>query len=328
MVNSEPLAVWLISSGANRRRARFRRRSPCAAVRCAMASREWIVRIQDRPSRSAQRPRRASPFSCAIASRDPMNSMCAMPMLVMMATSGARQSRRAARFRRDDSCRSPRPRLRRSRWRRSIVCGRPTWLLKLPSVFVTRKRRARTAAVKSLVLVLPLLPVMRDDFQRQRLPIIRRQISGKPPACRPRAGARKSGAAFRRSNSPPRSRRRRRAARPASTKRVAVEILAAQRDEEFARLERARVGADAAITSRSPCAGRRSDAAGAISANLIEARAGPSHQNSHRAILRARAARPGCRRTARCGRRIPGKFRGLCRRSERCRAAAPARWRA
>ncbi len=29
------------------------------------------------------------PFSCAIASRVPMNSMCAMPMLVMIATSGA-----------------------------------------------------------------------------------------------------------------------------------------------------------------------------------------------------------------------------------------------
>jgi hypothetical protein len=87
----------------------------------------------------------------------PMNSMWAVPMLVMMPGSAWR-SRKAVRSRRDGSCPFPRrrpcvlparERLEERRcgcsdcrgWRRRRTCG-------------------STAAVKSLVLVLPLEPVM------------------------------------------------------------------------------------------------------------------------------------------------------------------------
>ena len=41
-----------------------------------------------------------------------------------------------------------------------MVIGRPMWLFRFPSVRVTRCAPPSTAAVKSLVEVLPLLPVM------------------------------------------------------------------------------------------------------------------------------------------------------------------------
>ena len=43
---------------------------------------------------------------------------------------------------------------------RSSMRGTPMWLLRLPSVFSTWNRWPKTAAVKSFVLVLPLLPVI------------------------------------------------------------------------------------------------------------------------------------------------------------------------
>ena len=43
--------------------------------------------------------------------------------------------------------------------RRSSVCGTPMWLLRLPSVFNVINRSARMAAIMSLVVVLPLLPL-------------------------------------------------------------------------------------------------------------------------------------------------------------------------
>ena len=45
-----------------------------------------------------------------------------------------------------------------------MVSGNPMWLFRFPSVFVTRPRSASTAAVKSLVEVFPLLPVMFTIF--------------------------------------------------------------------------------------------------------------------------------------------------------------------
>ena len=47
---------------------------------------------------------------------------------------------------------------------RSSVRGTPISLLKFPSVFSTRYFSASTAAMNSLVLVLPTLPVMPTTF--------------------------------------------------------------------------------------------------------------------------------------------------------------------
>ena len=108
------------------------------------------------------------PFSWAMASRLPMNSMCAVPMFVMMATSGFAIAARGwispGWFMPISSTAISSAALARSSMR-----GTPMWLLKLPSVFSTRNRRLKTAAVKSFVLVLPLLPVIATTRKGSRL---------------------------------------------------------------------------------------------------------------------------------------------------------------
>src|SRR5258705_330742 len=98
-------------------------------------------------------------FSRAIASSEPSPSRCALPALVMSAAPGSPSpasiaispawlvpsSTAAARC----------PGVRRSR-----VTGTPQWLLRLPSVLSTGPAVASTAATRSLVVVLPALPVI------------------------------------------------------------------------------------------------------------------------------------------------------------------------
>jgi hypothetical protein len=91
------------------------------------------------PSASA-----SMPFSSAIASREPMNSMCAIPMFVMMPASGAAIAASTA-ISPGWFIPSSHTAISCCEFASRIVRGRPTWLLKLPSVFVTWKRRLNAA---------------------------------------------------------------------------------------------------------------------------------------------------------------------------------------
>ena len=82
------LPLWLISLARILSRGRTGQ-NHFAARASRDALRKRIVRIQDRLFRAAPTASASAPFSSAILSREPMNSMCATPMFVMMATSGA-----------------------------------------------------------------------------------------------------------------------------------------------------------------------------------------------------------------------------------------------
>ena len=91
-------------------------------------------------------------------SLEPRFSMWASPMLVMRATSG---STMPLRYSISPKWFIPISSTQSSCWRlsRSRVRGRPTSLLKLPSVLRTLNFSPSTAATMSFVVVLPTLPV-------------------------------------------------------------------------------------------------------------------------------------------------------------------------
>ena len=108
------------------------------------------------PGRS---PSRISSFALQIPSREPRNSMCDTPMLVMTATSGC-----ACTVMREISPKSDMPisstAASVSSSMRNTVSGMPISLFRLPCVYIVRNFAFSTAAVISLVVVLPTEPVM------------------------------------------------------------------------------------------------------------------------------------------------------------------------
>ena len=127
--------------------------------------------------------------------------------------------------------------------------GSPMWLFKFPRLRTTRYRVARNSAVTSFVVVLPALPVIATTFVpdspphrvRQRLQRRGRvvdldddgHVAGRRASTHPRAVARTTTPAAPASSA-------------AGRELVAVEPLAAKRDEQLARLQRPRVDRHAA----------------------------------------------------------------------------------
>ena len=168
------------SARANARQALERLWSPGRTPSRAFASHSWRGSASMNSPRHISRrmPRRTfslettpnslarsrtTPFSRAIPSWSPKNSICAVPMFVMSEQSGSAMSQRWAI--------SPGWFVPISRTRKSasfgqlrMVIGSPMWLLKLPSVAWTLPTVERNALTSSFVVVLPAEPVMATTF--------------------------------------------------------------------------------------------------------------------------------------------------------------------
>ena len=117
-----------------------------------------------RPASSAN-PSEA--FSRAIASSEPRCSRCALPALVMTAAPGrASAARNAISPGRFIAISTTAARCAGSS--RSSVSGTPQWLLRFPSVFSVAALLPSTAATRSLVALLPALPVTHSISPVQR----------------------------------------------------------------------------------------------------------------------------------------------------------------
>ena len=219
---------------------------------------------------------------------------------------GARERREVSRARRAPSRRPSSPGLR-GRFITDI--GNPIWLFWLPGVFSTAKRRARIAAAKSLVVVLPaepviaarrkpVLPLRSQTAKRSSASVVSRHEHGPESVRAGRAGRRSARSA--------------RAPRATASRGevVPVDPGARDRDEEIAG---AHLRASRRRRPRATPRRRRGRPRAAATSSEGEVHARSRELGRDRAVVE---------RDLR-GRRSPASSRGPCRRSRRpCRGSA------
>ena len=241
--------------------------------------------------------------------------------VVTTPTVGARQGGQRARSPRAGSCRSRRPAPRARGPRRSSVSGQTPLVVEARLGLQHAPARAEHRGHHLLRRRLAVRAGDGDDRDREPRAPGRAPDGRAPWSCRPRApAARSPGSVGQRVTT--RQDAPRAAASP--TYAVAVEAVAADREEGVADRERAGVDRDPADghdeVADDERALRRAD-------DVLDGEG--RHVASGRAPAAAPAGRPRGRRTAAPRRRRSGRSRAPCLRSPRCRPAAPtrARWR-